>query len=299
MSKVIVIVPTFNDGERAVRCVEALVAQTLDRTFTVCLVDNGSDVLPDVAHFGDRVRLLQEHRSGSYVARNLAIRSSEADILAFTDSDCLPEPGWLQAGVSRLDAPDSPGMIAGHVHVFFEDPARPTAVELYESVYAFQQKENARQGRSVTANLFVKREVFDAVGLFEEKTFSGADFEFTRRASDAGFPIDYERDSVVRHPARRELSEYRRKLTRTAGGAYKLAGLKGGEHARAFSAWGLFKDVFRPFVIYLRIFRRRPMPYRDPVSLACIAAVVFHNSWYTLYLKIRYVIGASRDFARS
>jgi len=39
-------------------------------------------------------------------ARNLGVRSTKADRLIFLDSDCIPQPGWLDAMLSNLDNED-------------------------------------------------------------------------------------------------------------------------------------------------------------------------------------------------
>jgi glycosyltransferase involved in cell wall biosynthesis len=43
------------------------------------------------------IRVFSEPESGSYAARIRGIEQARGDVLAFTDSDCYPVPGWLQA----------------------------------------------------------------------------------------------------------------------------------------------------------------------------------------------------------
>src|SRR5215216_464513 len=126
-----VIVPVFNDAVRLRTCLEALVEQTFPRhRFEIIVVDNGSDQPLDglVAEL-PRARLTVEPRPGSYAARNRGIALSRGDILAFTDSDCLPAPAWLECGVRSLTEDENCGLVGGHIEVVFSNPDRPGAVE--------------------------------------------------------------------------------------------------------------------------------------------------------------------------
>src|SRR5690606_36772042 len=103
----------------------------------------------------------------------------------------------LSAGVPR---------IAGHVQLFYHSDIK-TAVECYEAAFAFDQCKNAMNGVSVTANLFVRAELFTKVGYFDETLFSGGDIQWNRMASAMAYGITYSADSIVQHPARQSWSE--------------------------------------------------------------------------------------------
>ena len=224
---VAVIVPVYNDAERLAKCLQALERQTYpaDR-HEVLVVDNGSseDIAPACRPFV-RVRCLHEPKPGSYAARNKGIACTEAEILAFTDSDCIPHRDWLENGVRRLIATPDCDLVGGNVTVFPKDRARRTAVELYESAFAFPQKRRIEESHwSVTANLFVRRRVIAAVGSFNDALQSGGDAEWGRRASAAGQRITYAEEARVDHPARASLGELLSKARRVGGGAAVLRG---------------------------------------------------------------------------
>src|SRR5439155_15998009 len=52
-------------------------------------------------------------RAGPAIARNLAVAEARGEVLAFTDSDCIPEPGWLKAGVAALESDPRLGVVQG------------------------------------------------------------------------------------------------------------------------------------------------------------------------------------------
>lgn len=215
-----VIIPAFNDLERLGQCLDALSRQTWPRSqFETIVADNGSDppIAPALTKWPG-VETVWETEPGSYAARNAATALANGDIYAFTDSDCIPEPDWIEQGVGALSSADRPGFVGGRVQVFAEDPTRPNIVEQYEMLCAFDQVRYIRLGFSVTANLFVSAKVFEEVGLFDPRLRSNGDRDWGERASEQGHRGVYCEDAVVAHPARRTLRDLHRKATRVVGG---------------------------------------------------------------------------------
>lgn len=210
MARLSVIIPVYKDDGRLSQCLAALEQQTLaGDDFEVIVVDNGSKAPPTVP---DWVRLIHEATPGSYAARNAGIRAATTDRLVFTDADCVPDPGWLAALDQALDT--SP-RATGPVPLFIE--GRRTAAATYDCLFAFTQEANHEAGFGITANLAVRREVFDDGGLFSEVASIG-DREFGQRATAAGHGIAWVPDAVVWHPARRQLGDLLRKMRRLEGG---------------------------------------------------------------------------------
>jgi hypothetical protein len=105
-----VVVPSHRAAATIGACIDGLAAQTFpaDR-FEVHVVDTGEDgagalVADRAASWDGRLHLHVLPGSGPAEKRNLGAERSGAGLLAFTDSDCVPEPGWLAAGVERLEA---------------------------------------------------------------------------------------------------------------------------------------------------------------------------------------------------
>lgn len=218
MNYVSVIIPTLNDAERLKLCLDALAKQTY-LNFEVIVVDNGSqDVAAHerVCKAFEFVTFTTETKPGSYAARNKGLGLAKGDIFAFTDSDCLPVPQWLEAGVASLVGK---GLVAGRIEIFPENIQNPSAVELYEMVFAFPQEEYvAQSGYGVTANMFTRQAVIDKVGNFNAELLSGGDRDFGERVRSAGFEAIYSAEACVRHPARQTAAELKKKVRRTLGG---------------------------------------------------------------------------------
>lgn len=218
-----VIIPVYNDQSGIDACLDALVTQSYPRErFEIIVADNGS--APPIRidpKYGELVRLICCATPGSYAARNAGIAASRGDVLAFTDADCLPDSIWIKAGVAALEQTQGRSIIGGEVLLTLS--AHPTAVERYQFLAGFMQRENIeRLGFTVTANLFTTLEQVERVGPFDEKLLSGGDREWSWRANHAGFSIRYEENALVRTSPRTSLASAIRQTRRTAGGRRTL-----------------------------------------------------------------------------
>jgi glycosyltransferase involved in cell wall biosynthesis len=208
-----VIVPHLNDYDNLDACLTLLGEQSFPNARTEIIVaDNGSSRGLDAVRqiVGNRGRVVEVAERGAGPARNAGVRASRGDALAFIDSDCRPDPRWLEEGLAELRSSD---FVGGRVEVLVEDPRRMTAAEAFESVFAFQNERYVTDLKfTVTASMFVWRSVFDAVGGFENGV--PEDLDWCRRARLKGYRIGFAARSVVGHPARKTMPELKRKWRR-------------------------------------------------------------------------------------
>ncbi|MGL4501901.1 MAG: glycosyltransferase, partial [Planktothrix sp.] len=195
------------------------------KLYEVIVIDNGSDeeIKSVVLQFRQVVATEEKH-PGSYAARNKGISLAQGEIFAFTDSDCIPHANWIEKGVDNLSRVNNCGLVGGKINIFFKDTENPTAVELYDSVMAFPQKNYIEGDKfAVSANLFTFRAVFEKVGLFDTEVKSGGDYNWGRRVFAAGYQLVYAPDVCVDHPARSSFKELYKKIVRVIGGQYDLS----------------------------------------------------------------------------
>jgi glycosyltransferase involved in cell wall biosynthesis len=217
-----VIVPHYNDLEGLAACLKALEAQALDdgKSFEIIVADNASpipepEILKVIAKRGTLVRI--EER-GAGPARNGGAKVAQGKVLAFTDSDCLPERSWLNEGLSALAHSD---IVGGRMEVIVGRGKRKSGAEAFEQVFAFNNaKYVSKHGFSVTANLFCRAETFSSVGPF--RTGVSEDVEWSRRATAKGYNLGYCEHAVVGHPARKNWQELLRKWRRLDEETYAL-----------------------------------------------------------------------------
>ena len=216
-----VIIPHYNDLGGLRLCHARLLAQTWPRrAFEIVVADNNSRCgLAAVQEAAPGAVVVPAPIQGAGPARNAAVAASRGTILAFIDSDCLPEPDWIREGVGALSRHD---FVGGTVLTLARDPARPNPVEAFEVVFNFNFKRYIeRVGFSGTGNLFVPREVFDRVGGFRPTV--AEDMEWCFRARACGYRIGYAERAVVGHPARRSWAELKRRWVRMLSEDYSLA----------------------------------------------------------------------------
>ncbi|MBY6049532.1 glycosyltransferase family 2 protein [Vannielia litorea] len=211
-----IIIPHYNDQERLNRCMAALQPQ-IDDGIDAIVVDNASDTPPEVM---PPFRLVVEEKKGAAHARNRGVEETTANRFFFIDSDCLPDDDWVEVArrvAARAD------LVGGHVYVFDETPPPRSGAEAFETVFAFDFKSYIeKQGFSGSGNLVTHRGVFDKIGGFRAGV--SEDYDWSHRATAAGYTLVYESALRVGHPSRRDWAALRRKWHRVTQEAFGLNG---------------------------------------------------------------------------
>ena len=199
---VTVAVSTYQRSKRLPRLVDALERQTLSHDlFEVVIVDDGStddtsDILERLAASSplDMRIISMEQNSGQARGRNAAWRAARAPIVAFTDDDCIPTPGWLEAGIGEMlkgvdivvgqtsPAPDQLQLLG---------PFSRTMVTTDERFYA-------------TCNIFYRREDLETVNGFDDGfgRKGGEDTDLAYRVRRLRRLTAFAPDALVHHDVR-------------------------------------------------------------------------------------------------
>lgn len=193
--EIAVVIPTLNRESRLAFALEALAAQTLERErFEVIVVraHEGSTRLAE-APAGLRVRFLTRPDStGAAMQRNVGWKATEAPLVAFTDDDCRPAPGWL-AGILAA---------AGDELTFVQGRTEPDPDERHLLYGLARTIEIAQPGHWYeSCNIAYPRALLDRLGGFDER-FPGAwgeDSDLGLRAREAGAERKFVHEAVVRH----------------------------------------------------------------------------------------------------
>ena len=211
-----IIIPHLNQPDALTRCLNSLERQNFDGgAVEIIVVDNGSrQPLGVVADEFPEVRFLKQAEPGPGLARNVGVAAASADILLFIDADCRAHPNWVRTAIKALTAANAPDVVGGDVQIDIVDPARLTALEGYESVFAYRQLLYiTREGFSGTGNLAMTRRIFDAVGPFGGIGIA-EDRDWGQRAHQLGHRTHYVPEMIVYHPARKSFDELAEKWRR-------------------------------------------------------------------------------------
>ena len=179
--------------ERMLRCLDALLAQDHD-SFEVLVCDNGStDGTPDAVReraASASVPVRVEHVEGTLGrVRNEATRRASGRLIAFTDSDCVPQPGWLAAAVAPFADP-AVGVVTGVT--LPEDPPPlgrwAATLEIRELTWRFE-----------TCNAVYRRAALLESDGFDETIGFGEDTAAGWSVLRGGWRPEFAPDAVVHH----------------------------------------------------------------------------------------------------
>jgi GT2 family glycosyltransferase len=133
-------------------------------------------------------------------ARNEGVAASRGDLIVFLDADCVPEPDWLQAHVSRHQSGEA---VVGGAVLWDDGPYWQLADNL-SMFHEFSRWSTAGYRPYLpTLNLSVARRVFAAVGPMDPGLPRGEDLDWTIRAGRLGFRPYFEPQARLWHrPAR-------------------------------------------------------------------------------------------------
>ncbi|HEY5668175.1 MAG TPA: glycosyltransferase [Candidatus Saccharimonadales bacterium] len=122
--------------------------------------------------------------------RNAGVTEAKADIIAFTDANCIAQPDWLE----RLVAPikkDDEALVAGLA-------LSQAAGSIYDQDHAHRKGQKYIR-ECPTINLAFTREAYEKIGGFDERFDYGSDVDFSWRANDLGFKVRYVPEAIISH----------------------------------------------------------------------------------------------------
>jgi GT2 family glycosyltransferase len=207
--QVSVVIPVRDAAADLRGLLAALEAQTLPRDrFEIVVGDDGSsDGVGSLASPDGWIRVIPGPPRNAYAARNRAAGLARAPMLAFCDADCRPVPTWLETGLAALERGD---LAAGLIR--FRTPERPTLWGLLDMDTFLDQERAVRAGTAVTANLFVRTDLFRRQGGFDGSLAGHGDYEFVSRCLAGGARLVYEPAAAVEHPTRDRAGDFLRKV---------------------------------------------------------------------------------------
>ncbi|MDT9688999.1 glycosyltransferase [Streptomyces sp. P9(2023)] len=215
-----VVVPAHQEAARIGDTLQALAAQA-DRDFQLVVVDNASedDTATIARAFGEHapfpVHVLDEHDKGVGCAVDTGFRYAiehGAALLARTDADCLPHPGWTAAARAALR--DGAGLVCGRIDARRDEhgPVGRAAFRTLVRVAAVFGRVRPAHRRSqgylapyrmhAGNNMAITARLYEAVGGMPRRP-SPTDRLFLNRVRRSTTAIVHARDMVVENSTRR------------------------------------------------------------------------------------------------
>ncbi|MFN2384822.1 MAG: glycosyltransferase [Thermoanaerobaculia bacterium] len=279
---------------------------------------------PEIAGLPFPMRWVDVPSANPAARRNRAAAAAQGEALAFLDDDAVAEPPWLARGVAALARCE----IAGG-----PDPGPPEAPygeRLADLLLAtpwigsgIPAHEHRPRGGPVRfahdlalCNLFVRRDVFEALGGFDETLgYIGEDTDFVRRALDVGLRAELDPAVRVRHRRRAFPRKYLAQRWRYRVKTGRLLIRRPGLHARgkiaaflaaAFLASAGLLGFGAPFLLggagayaLATWILSAPIWSRDPALFPAVpAAFALHHAAYLGGLLVGMARGALTEAAR-
>ena len=198
-----VVVPTYRRLDQLRGCLDALAAIEYPRDrFEVIVVDDGGDAPLDPVVDGFRgsldLTLVRQANAGPAAARNAGVGRARGDLVAFTDDDCRPEPGWLRLLGAALA--ETPGCMAGGRTDNVADGICPAMSQLIVDVVYRHYNADPMHARFLASNnMALPAPAFREAGGFDPSFRTAEDRELCDRWRHQGRPIVHVPAARVRH----------------------------------------------------------------------------------------------------
>jgi MoaA/NifB/PqqE/SkfB family radical SAM enzyme/glycosyltransferase involved in cell wall biosynthesis len=228
-----VVVPTYNRREKLARCLDSLFAQDHPRErFEIIVVDDGSGdqttvLLEGLAKEHPHFRYFSQSHKGPAAARNLGIKEARADILGFTDDDCILGPDWVRRMVEAHRSHPHAAAVGGATRV---DIHRVTAaVSQYLSDGSIVTPIDGKQEAIFfpTCNVSVKK-AFLAEGFDEMFPLpAGEDLDFFWRLFKKGHRFVHDKNIEIFHDCHGHFISFLRQAYMYGRGNYLVQHIHG------------------------------------------------------------------------
>src|SRR5438552_853486 len=213
-----VVVCAYNAGRTMDACLESL--RTLNYPdYEVIVVNDGSTdatlaiserhkAVYDADPGGPRMVIISQENKGLSVARNVGAHAASGEIVAYTDSDCVPDPDWLaflvfkfvRSGFVAVGGPNfpppEPHLVPAAVAA---SPGGPTHVLLNDEVAEHVPG----------CNMAFTKKALEEIGGFEPVfAAAGDDVDLCWRLQNRGYPRGFSPAATVWHYRRNTVKAY-------------------------------------------------------------------------------------------
>ena len=194
-----IIIPNYNHAQYVGDAIWSVLTQEY-RNFEIIVVDDGStdNSREVITQFGDKVQYIHQKNAGLSAARNTGIKASKGVLIGVLDADDMYESIFLSTLVVTLqENPDADGVYCGYQFVDHKNnllpqiEARPVDHDkLYDALL---------DGNFfVPESIFLRRYVYDNVGLFDETLRACEDWDVWLRVTKK-YKIVHSPNILTRH----------------------------------------------------------------------------------------------------
>lgn len=221
-SQVSVIVPVYNGSKTITETVDCILNQTISPLEIIIINDGSIDQTGSLLKtLSSMAVIVTKSNCGPASARNLGIKLAKGKFIAFTDSDCLPEPGWLNNLLAKFDSSKIAG-VGGQIK-----GVEKTILSEFVDFAGFLNPQNDNLSSPkylITANACFRLDVLITAGGFNEifRKPGGEEPELCWKIRNLGYEFCFAQNAVVYHYHRQSLIGFLNTMLNYGEGAYLL-----------------------------------------------------------------------------
>ena len=214
-----IVVLNWNGERYLAECLESLLAQTYPN-YEMIVVDNGStDASVELLKgYLPRIKLiLNKDNLGFAAGNNVAIKEAAGEFIVLFNNDAVAHSEWLERLIAGTLTPPQAGIAGGPTYFYDHNDVIWSAGLRTDMLTGIGWQLGMFQHHLEPTNdidylagcaLLVRKEVFDAIGLLDERFFFYTeDLDFCLRAKRAGFILRLVPDAKVSHMVSKPLKQ--------------------------------------------------------------------------------------------
>ncbi|MCP4668129.1 MAG: glycosyltransferase, partial [Deltaproteobacteria bacterium] len=217
----------YNCRDTIARCLESL--SGLDHpSYEVIVVDDGStDGTAAICESFEGARVMRLDNGGPSRARNAGLEAARASLVAFTDSDCVVDKGWLKELEKGFTGPDVAGVGGDQKSPDDETELGQGIQEMFKmlGIVTYYMKTDtitAETEHNPSCNAAYRKAVLEEVGGFDETLWPGEDVDLDLRIRRQGYKLVYNPAALVGHYRPRTYRGFARMMRRYGASAWHL-----------------------------------------------------------------------------
>jgi glycosyltransferase involved in cell wall biosynthesis len=229
--------------------------------YEVIVVDDGStDGTAAICESYTDIKVIRLDNGGPSRARNVGVEAARGSLVAFTDSDCVVEKGWLKGLEKGFTGPDVAGVGGDQKSPHDETRLGERIQEILKTlgIVTFYMKTDTimiETAHNPSCNSAYRKGILEEVGGFDETLWPGEDVDLDFRIRRQGYKLIYNPEAVVRH--------YR---PATYGGFARMMRNYGVSAWHLFKRYGFFRFLhYEPVATLLGMFLVAAMLTWEPM----------------------------------
>jgi len=274
--KISVIIPAKGEWPHLEACMRSILNSSY-LNFDIIVVNDGlsNKAIISLEIYINKIRILTSGGRGPSYARNLAVKNTDAEFIAFTDSDCIVDKDWL---ISLLDGfKKNPNSVScGGKQELPKD-----AGDFEKKVFLFMKKsgflidymrmtknsETIEVNHNASCNVMYKKTAFLKEDGFLESLWPGEDVELDYRLSKKEYKMVFNPKAIVYHYRPKDLKSFSKMMYRY-----------GWAQGFLVKKYGIFRKIqFLPI-------------FSTILSLSLLILIFLQNMLFALYILLSVIL---------